>query len=209
MAIRILDELKVIKSEIDELSVRKIILDYFDEMGIPQEEIIRRTNAAIDLERVIRNLFLLSLAAEVTREELINRLISEYSQIVLGYGYRPNYAHIERVAEDVIDHTLEKIDTDYMTSEDRAINIAKNEINNVGNGDEYFEAIENGKSTHTWNTMKDKGVRKTHAALEGVTIGIDELFQVGEAQMRFPCDEELAYDNPEETAGCRCWATYD
>lgn len=209
MAIRIIDELKTIKSEIDELSVRKIIMDYFDEMGIPEEEISRRTNAAVDLERVFRNLFLLSLAGEVTREELINRLISEYSQIVLSYGYRPNYAHIERVAEDVIEHTLEKIDTEYMTSEGRAINIAENEINNVGNNDEYLEAKENGKTTKTWHTLRDNKVRDTHVVMDEVTIGIDEFFQVGEAEMLYPLDEENAYDHPEETNNCRCWTTYE
>jgi len=209
MATRIIDELKIIKSEIDELSVRKIIMDYFDDMGIPEEEIIRRTNAATDLERVIRNLFLLSLAGEVTREELINRLISEYSQIVLSYGYRPNYAHIERVAEDVIDHTLEKLDVEYMTSEGRAINIAENEINNVGNNDEFLEAKEDGKTTKTWHTFRDNKVRDSHVVMDEVTIGIDEFFQVGEAEMLYPLDEENAYDHPEETNNCRCWVTYE
>ena len=209
MAIRILDELKTLKSDIDETAVRRIIMDYFDEMGIPEEEISRRTNAAVDLERVIRNLFLLALAAEVTREELINRLISEYSQIVLEYGYRPNYAHIERVAEDVIDHTLEKIDVEFITSEDRSIMIAENEINNVGNNDEYLEAKENGKTTKTWHTMNDNKVRDTHVVMDGVTIGIDEFFHVGEAEMLYPLDEENAYDHPEETNNCRCSVTYD
>lgn len=208
MAARIIDELKQIKSEIDELSVRKIIMDYFDEMGIPEEEISRRTNAAVDLERVIRNLFLLSLAGEVTREELINRLISEYSQIVLSYGYRPNYAHIEHVAEDVIDHTLEKLDVEYMTSEDRAITIAENEINNAGNGDELLEAKENGKTLKTWKSFHDNKTRQTHIEVDGVTIPIDDMFQVGMAELMYPCDEINGYDNPEETVNCRCHAEY-
>lgn len=202
MATRTLDELKTIKKEVDESAIRKAIIDFFDEMDV--DDVNKRTELAINLERIFRDLFYLAIIGETSREELIARLISEYSQEIVASGYRPNYAHIERVCEDVVDNTLEKIDTPYMTSTDRSILIAETETNNVANNDALEEAKANGMTEKIWVTMADQKVRLTHMAIDGMTIGIDDLFEVGEAQMRFPCDEELAYDSPQETVNCRC-----
>ena len=206
MAARIIDELKTIKQEVDESAIRKAIIDYFDEMNV--EDVNKRTETAISLERVVRNILLLALAGEMAREQLIDNLISEYSRIIVASGYRPNYAHIERVCEDIVDNTLAKIDVAYMTSTDRSIVIAETETNNAANYDGYEEAKENGKTQKVWITLQDNKVRQTHSEIDGMTIGIDELFQVGAAEMRFPCDEELAYDFPEEIVNCRCSLEY-
>lgn len=202
MATRTLDELKTIKKEVDESAIRKAIIDFFDEMDV--DDVNKRTELAINLERIFRDLFYLAIIGETSRDEMIARLISEYSQEIVASGYRPNYAHIERVCEDVVDNTLEKIDTPYMTSTDRSILIAETETNNVANNDALEEAKANGMTEKIWVTMADQKVRLTHMAIDGMTIGIDDLFEVGEAQMRFPCDEELAYDSPQETVNCRC-----
>lgn len=206
MAARIIDELKTIKQEVDESAIRKAIIDYFDEMNV--EDVNKRTETAISLERVVRNILLLALAGEMAREQLIDNLISEYSMIIVASGYRPNYAHIERVCEDIVDNTLAKIDVAYMTSTDRSIVIAETETNNAANYDGYEEAKEDGKTQKVWVTMADPKVRQTHMDIDGMTIGIDELFDVGEAQMRFPCDEEMAYDFPGEVVNCRCHLEY-
>ena len=131
MAARIIDELKTIKQEVDESAIRKAIIDYFDEMNV--EDVNKRTETAISLERVVRNILLLALAGEMAREQLIDNLISEYSMIIVASGYRPNYAHIERVCEDIVDNTLAKIDVEYMTSAERSIVIAETETNNAAN----------------------------------------------------------------------------
>lgn len=206
MASRIIDELKSIKQEVDESAIRKSIIDFFDEMDV--DDVDKRTLLAISLEQIFREMFLMALAGEMAREELIDRLITEYSMMIVASGYRPNYGHIERVCEDIVDNTLERLDTPYMTSTDRSITIAETETNNAANNDEYEEAKENGMTEKVWCTEQDDKVRSTHREIDGVTIGIDELFQVGEAQMRFPCDEELAYDNPEELCHCRCHILY-
>jgi uncharacterized protein with gpF-like domain len=206
VAARIIDELKTIKQDIDESAIRKAIIDFFDEMDV--DDVDKRTLTAISLEQVFRNIFWLALTGELAREELINRLITEYSMVIVASGYRANYEHIERVCEDVVDNTLEKIDTPYMTSTDRSILIAETETNNVANYDEYLEAKENGMTEKVWHTMEDNKVRQTHMEIDGATVGIDDLFQVGAAEMRFPCDEELAYDFPEEICGCRCSVAY-
>lgn len=206
MASRIIDELKSIKQEVDESAIRKSIIDFFDDMDV--DDVEKRTETAINLEKVVRNILLLALAGEMAREELINQLITEYSMVIVASGYRPNYGHIERVCTDIVDGTLERLETPYMTSTDRSIVIAETEVNNAANNDEYLEAKENGMTEKVWHTMEDNKVRQTHQELDGATIGIDELFQVGDAEMRFPCDEELAYDSPQETVGCRCWLEF-
>ena len=206
MAIRILDELKVIKSEIDNSLIRKTIIDFFDEMET--DDIDERTQMAIKLERVFQDILLLALVAEISREELIEQLIEEYSQAILASGYKPNYAHIELVAETLVDNTLDDLDNPYMTSTERFIVIACTEANNAANYTDYLDALEAGMTEKVWHTMRDKKVRKTHEVLDNTVIGITELFYVGDAEMRFPCDEEYAFEHPEETVNCRCTVTY-
>ena len=203
---RTFDELKSLKKEIDDSLIRKTIMDFFDDMEV--DDVEQRTRMAINLERVVADVLMLTLVAEITREELIEQLIEEYSQVVISSGYRPNYAHIERVAETLVDNTLDNADDDYMTSAQRFIVIACTETNNAANYDEYLEAIENGMTEKIWLTEKDNRVRNTHKVLDSKIIPIMELFDVGDAQMRFPCDEELAYDFPEEIVNCRCHIEY-
>lgn len=202
MAIRTLDELKTIKKEVDESAIRKAIIDFFDAMDV--DDVNKRTELAINLERIFRDLFYLAIIGEASREEMIEKLISEYSQEIVASGYRPNYAHIERVCEDIVDNTLEKIDTPYMTSTERSILIAETETNNVANHDELEEAKANGKTEKTWVAFHDNKTRETHRDVDGTTIPIDDMFQVGMAELMCPCDEINGYDNPEEVCNCRC-----
>lgn len=203
---RIIDELKAIKQDLDESAIRKAIIDFFDAMDV--DDVNKRTELAINLERIFRDLFYLAIIGEASREEMIEKLISEYSQEIVASGYRPNYAHIERVCEDVVDNTLEKIDTPYMTSTERSILIAETETNNVANYDGYEEAKANGATEKVWVTLGDNRVRPTHQAVDGLIVGIDEYFHVGNAEMLFPGDEIHAYDHPEELCGCRCWLEF-
>jgi hypothetical protein len=203
---RIIDELKNIKQEADESAIRKSIIDFFDEMDV--DDVDKRTEMAIALERVFREILFLALAGELSRDELVEKLIIEYSQVVITVDYRPNYGHIERVCNDIVDNTLEGLNNPYMTSTDRSITIAETETNNAANFDEYQDAIENGMTTKVWVSEKDNKVRPTHKEIDGTTIGIDELFHVGNAEMRFAGDEELAYDYPEELCHCRCHTVF-
>lgn len=206
MATRIIDELKTIKQDIDESAIRKAIIDFFDEMEV--DDVAQRTELALSLERIFREIFFLVLAGELTREQLIDELITDYSMAIVGSGYRPNYAHIERVCEDIVDNTLEKIDTPYMTSAERSILIAETETNNVANNDELEEAKANGMTMKTWVSERDNKVRLTHTEVDGTTIPIDDMFQVGMAELMYPCDEENGYSDPEEIVSCRCHLEY-
>lgn len=206
MATRTFDELKTIKKDVDESAIRKAIIDFFDAMDV--DDVDKRTLLAISLEQVFRNIFALALTGELAREEMIDRLITEYSMIIVASGYRPNYEHIERVCTDIVDGTLERIDTPYTTSTDRSILIAETETNNAANYDGYEEAKANGATEKVWVTLGDNRVRPTHQAVDGLTVGIDEYFHVGNAEMLFPGDEIHAYDHPEELCGCRCWLEF-
>ena len=96
---------------------------------------------------------------------------------------------------------------DYWISINRARLIAQNEANTFLNYTEYIQAKENGFTQKTWLTMPDNKVRDTHEEVEGKTIGIDEFFQVGNSEMKFPHDWELNPD-PKETINCRCAVEY-
>lgn len=101
----------------------------------------------------------------------------------------------------------EKDEPDYWLSYRRALNIAYSEANTFFNYTDYVEAKDLGRTKKTWLTMLDDKVRDTHEEIEGVTIGIDELFQVGNSQMKFPHDWTTNPD-PKEVINCRCAVEY-
>ena len=204
MATRTLDELKTIKKEIDEAYIRKVIMDYFDDMDVDDED--ERADMAIKLEKAVRDMF--DDVYKKTKEAVIAAFIYQYTMIVKVSGYAGNEEHIKKVCEDVVNSTLEKLDVEYTTSVERSITIAETETNNAANYTEYLQAKEAGKTFKVWETMRDNKVRDTHVEIDGMMVGIDDMFQVGNAEMLFPCDEENAYDHPEEIVNCRCHVTY-
>ena len=208
MAKRIFDELKTIRSELDEISALREIEKYFSEMELPEEEIEKRISVANAFQRFFHGLFLSMLTGEAIREKYIDEIRSEYIRICDRFDLIPNMAHIDRLAETIVDNTLQNIDTEFYTSIGRSINIAETETNNSANYDDLQDAISNGYTQKTWVSQKDNRVRETHKSVDGTTIGINDFFEVGEALMLFPCDEENAWDFPDELCGCRCTVQY-
>lgn len=109
-------------------------------------------------------------------------------------------------SKEISDKDLQKVA--YFFSEIRAKFNAADTANSVFNYDEYREAIEDGRQYKQWVTMKDERVKRTHSEVDGMIIPMDELFQVGNAQMRFPHDWDMAADFPEELINCRCTINY-
>jgi len=70
---------------------------------------------------------------------------------------------------------------------------------------EHEVAVETGSTTKTWKTAGDGHVRHSHAEMEGVTISIDDEFEVGGERLFLPSDPSAAL---EETANCRCYVAY-
>lgn len=59
----------------------------------------------------------------------------------------------------------------------------------------------------TWRTKGDDAVRPTHQRVDGVTINIEETFQVGAYEMLYPSDTSFGA-GIEEIANCRCEIIY-
>ena len=98
-------------------------------------------------------------------------------------------------------------DTPYFTSVERAMNIAANEANTIGNYREYTRMVKQGYKYKTWITMLDDKVRHTHAEANGYKVGIFDSFHIGASEMSFPRDYSLGA-GAEEIVNCRCSLKY-
>lgn len=114
---------------------------------------------------------------------------------------------IDDQEDDVEDVMKDEAVHEYWLSIYRAINIARNEANTLLNYSDYLDAKDRGCTRKVWLTMLDDKVRETHDEVEGQSVGIDEFFQVGNSELRFPQDWMMAPD-PKEVINCRCAVDY-
>lgn len=198
---------------------------FFADMELSDEEKKRREDLANDL----LILFLL-LFSEIKAERLIGKEIDiEYFKDMLFRQYcdkvetyvvivaallgrktlsKQMRTEIKERTSDIVDTTLKYLD-DFYTSEDRAVMLAENETNYVGNTTDYDIAVYQGYRHKQWLTMKDEKVRLHHVEVDDVIKDIDEYYQVGLAEMLYPMDmSRNAYEHPEETINCRCGIAY-
>lgn len=191
---------------------------YFGEMELTDEEKRER----IEMAYQFNDLFVIVLALMTAQVQfnaidygyVRNRLEIGYIEIVTSRGI-VNDAYIQQYAADFVDDfintTVDNQDDSYYLSQDRAQFMAENESQTMNEYKEYVEAIKKGYKYKTWVTMNDPQVRKTHKKLEGKTIGIKSLFNVGSVQMRFPKDYSKAGSSNRalrEIINCRCHAKY-
>jgi hypothetical protein len=95
----------------------------------------------------------------------------------------------------------------YYYSNDRARLIAEEETNSIWNESDFADEKQNGATEKTWATMGDNGVRNSHAAVDGLTIPIDEPFELDGGLLMYPRDSSLGAADS-EIAGCRCWLEF-
>lgn len=100
-----------------------------------------------------------------------------------------------------------RVGDEYMTSIDRAMNIAENEANSILNNEEYRSAIKNGCTKKKWISFGDERVRTDHADVDGEVVDIYKPFHVGGYLMMFPKDDSLGA-GLEEIVNCRCSVEY-
>lgn len=196
---------------------------FFAEMELSEEEKRRRE----DLANELLILFLL-LFNEIEAERLIHGDLSNvdityfkemlYRQycdkvdvyILLLLALLGNTDEIEEEIRQrtsfIVDTTL-KFEDEFYTSKDRAIMLAENETNYVGNYTDYHTAKYQGYRHKQWLTMRDEKVRISHVLVDGQTVGIDEYFRVGGYEMLYPMDTSRGAP-PDETANCRCTIQY-
>lgn len=89
-------------------------------------------------------------------------------------------------------------------NEKRALMLARTLTGTAANLGQFKGAALGGANQKTWITAGFE-VRKTHQALDGVTIPIDESFNVGGEKADFPLELRLS---PKERCNCRCTLVY-
>lgn len=197
----------------DELHTEKIVYEtYFGEMEISDEEKKERLELAKELEPIFISFFYAFLESGEDEDNFLQSLSAEYEKVALEFlkvreppAYIKEYS--EKITEDIIRTTVENKDTPYFTSVERAMNIAANEANTIGNYREYTRMVKQGYKYKTWITMLDDKVRHTHAEANGYKVGIFDSFHIGASEMSFPRDYSLGA-GAEEIVNCRCSLKY-
>ncbi len=204
--------------KIDELNSPKefdseeYIKNYFKPMRISEDRKEERENAARDFRDVL--LFILALIAIENEYNALNwayieeQFRRELEKAALRYA-RSTQAlqdYIAEKASDFIGITREHDLTDpYWTSDERATYEAVNEANSVVSMGELQRAKELGAEKKCWRTERDNRVRFTHMRVDGKSVALDRMFEVGDALMRFPGD---FVHSVRESVNCRCCLEY-
>lgn len=203
------------------------INEFFAEMELSETEKKRREDLAnellilflmffaeIEAEKTIQN----KTKPDVNTEYFKNMLYRQYCDdvetfIVLVAALLGRRKISDEMSENIrqrvsyiVDTTL-KFDDDFYTSKDRAIMLACNEANYVGNDTDYNIAKYQGYRHKKWLTMKDEKVRFTHSLADGQTVGIDDYFNIGGYEMLYPMDTSQGAP-PSECVNCRCVIQY-
>lgn len=135
------------------------------------------------------------------RQTLNNRLIDVFGD----KPYEPEY--VSRLSDEIIDTTTRHPDDDYYLSKERALLIGQNESNTTFNHIDYTEAKESGKRYKVWYAELDDKTREDHIEVDGTRIPIDEMFDVGGEQLRYPHD--YLNGSAKNLVNCRCTCRYE
>ena len=190
----------------------KYIYEYFSPMRISEEEKETRRQAARDFRDYLLTLFLLlgiqSEYLAVNWDVIESEMRVEFQKAAIRYANNTQMLrdYIADKASDFVRITRENIDKgEYWVSDERATMEAVNEANEVFGIDDYETAIESGMKYKEWVTERDSLVRKSHRAVDGKKIPIEDYFVLEKGLMLYPGD----YENcPEETPNCRCTVRY-
>lgn len=92
-------------------------------------------------------------------------------------------------------------------AESRSQTIARTETHGAANLAAQATAKATGlEMKREWSASRGNRTRDTHREADGQVVGMDELFSVGNAKLRFPGDSRAGH--PEETINCRCAVLY-
>lgn len=197
----------------DKLHTERMVYEtYFGEMDLSEDEKEDRLALAKQLEPIFLYVFYMFLDEDASEDACSDYLSSAYKRIATEFvkareptAYLNSY--IDKIAADIVSATVENADSPYYTSLNRAMYIAANEANTIGNYREYAKMVKQGYQYKTWVTMRDDKVRHTHAAVNGDKVCIFDSFLVGSGEMSFPRDYSLGA-SAEEIVNCRCTLRY-
>ena len=206
------------KMSFDELNalVGYKISEPFEQYFAPMELTEEQKEKRIELAKRLDDVFIALLAEYFYADQLdtvVNSDIFEQTRLeyilALENSVMPD-AYIESHAMSVITNTVAVLsrhkDEPYFYSADRARAIAEEESNSIWNYTEYEDAVKN-KNFKTWHTVMDGKERESHAEVNGLTIGIDEPFELQGGAVMFPRDDSLGASDS-ELASCRCSLTF-
>ena len=207
--------------------------EYFDPMQISETRKRKRIELAERLDEIFLAMLMECFFAEqlgtIVSLDIVERTREEYRNAVAEvvgspeyenaiYGDYSNYGDGTSSFDDfIMNHGVEVIataltvlynhrDDPYYYSEDRARAIAEGDSNSIWNHTEYEEAVRS-KRNKTWNTVMDGKERESHAAVNGMTIPINEPFHLAGGDCYYPRDDSLGMSD-EEICGCRCSLTF-
>ena len=203
--------------EFDELNSSKsraIPYDlYFGEMDLTEKQKEERIKASKQIESMMLFLFsLLSVMNEYSYQNVefvVNQVKTQYSNIISSSEVMDDYltGYVQEFSEQIVETTQEYFEDEWYLSDDRAIFVAENEANTTFNYLEYKKAVNSGKTKKRWVTMRDRHVRHTHQLVDGKTIGINDVFLVGDSEMFYPKDTTFGA-SANEIVNCRCSIKY-
>ncbi len=186
---------------------------YFGEMELTEEQKEERIKASKRIEDMMLFLFsLLSVMKEYSYENLefvVSQVKNQYSDVLSVSMEMDEYlnGYVNDFSEQIVETTQNHMDDEWYLSDDRAMFVAENEANTTFNYLEYKKSIESGKKKKRWITMRDRHVRHTHQLVEGKTIGINDVFLVGDSEMFYPKDTTFGA-SAREIVNCRCSIKY-
>lgn len=191
---------------------------YFRPMKISQEQKDRRIRLAERFEDEFIEVlaYMFYTQPDMTAvNELRDRYINCLEDVGIASGIATSVIdreislrlQAERFAAGVVETTQRHADDPYFYSADRARLMSEDQANFVYDDVEFADAIESGMRFKTWNTVGDNRVRDTHVEVEGVTIPIEEPFELAGGLMMRPHDVSLGVDES-EVVGCRCSLSY-
>lgn len=185
--------------------------EYFGEMDLSEDEKEERKEFAQILEIILLFVFLSIIETNEYKEaqQIIYEKYINAAKEFLGLNSVPSYIddYARQLANETVRVINENPDNEYYLSKDRAMFVAENEANVIGNYRQQAKAIKQGFTKKKWVTMRDVKVRHTHEEVDGETIDIFSPFTVGKSKMMFPKDYSLDAD-AKEIVNCRCVLEY-
>lgn len=197
--------------ELNSLS-RETYEEFFDVMPISQDQKTDRVLIAMALEDRFLDILSLVEIRQKRNEPWLGEVIELFTLAFLAVATRridddEIRAKAERFGQEVGLSTFQHQGEEYMTSVDRAINMAATESNAIMCYGEIADAIKQGMTNKTWRTIIDGRERDAHHEVNGTTIPITEPFEVGGELLMYPLDDSLGA-SADNIANCRCCAIY-
>ena len=197
--------------ELNSLS-RETYEKFFDVMPISKDQKTDRVLIAMALEDRFLEILSLVEIRQKRNEPWLGEVIELFTLAFLAVATRrvdddEIRAKAERFGQEVGLSTVQHQGEEYMTSADRAINMAATESNAIMCYGELADAIRQGMTMKTWRTIIDGRERDWHHEVNGTTIPITEPFEVGGELLMYPLDDSLGA-SADNIANCRCCAIY-